>query len=42
MDDDEIWKSCSADTICAARDSGNPLTVKVDTSYAYYLDNWYT
>ena len=29
---------CSADTICSASDS---LTYKIDTSYAYYFDNWY-
>ena len=39
----EEFSQCSVEDICAARRSGAPLdfTYKVDTSYEYYLSNWY-
>ena len=37
------FAECSVETICAARESDEPLsfTYKVDTSYEFYLNNWY-
>ena len=37
------FELCSLDeTICPARTSGAPLEYQVDTSYEYYLNNWFT
>ena len=39
------YSECSAEYICAARktygDQNLPFSYKVDTSYEYYLNNWY-
>ena len=39
----EVYSTCLVEDICAARESGQPLdfTYKVDTSYEYYMNNWY-
>ena len=35
------WVSCGAeDTICPAREQGQPVEYRVDTSYQYYMKNW--
>lgn len=45
---DGVFSECSVQEICDARtlakESGGtvPFSYKVDTSYDYYLENWYT
>ena len=43
---DHIWKECSAEYICGMRqnvgDGNMHFSYKVDTSYEYYIKNWYT
>ena len=41
-DSSEPFSTCSTETdICPALANGTPIEFKVDTSYEYYLDNWY-
>ena len=42
-DDPLSFAECSVENICAARESGEPLSFsyKVDMNYDYYLNNWY-
>ena len=46
--DNDLWTECSTEDICEARAeaalTGNslPFSYKQDTSYEYYLTNWYT
>ena len=36
------YSTCSAENdICPSLDSDSPLDYRVDTSYEYYLNNWY-
>jgi MFS family permease len=41
MQDDATYASCSVESICSARQNDVALDYKVDTSYQYYIDNWY-
>ena len=39
---DSSFSQCSAESICSAKqDPQSTLVYKVDTSYDYYIDNWF-
>lgn len=38
---EEAFASCSTESICAARQSGDFVEYQIDTTYENYFDNWY-